>query len=353
MRILIHFVIFLAGYLIIPQGSFAQISFDNNSAATNSAGTGNSVAVTVPMGNDRLLVAAIGTNDQTNTPTVTFNGMNMVLAVEDKDDFNTTYNSRVLIYYLALGSGTTEIANTITATGLDNYYTIGGMSFQNIDQSSPVKQTAVAPIPTGNINTSQIATSITGVTAGNLLFAFLGEDNVQQFEWGGTYIAGGTHMDSGLNGDGYYYASYNANAAAGDHTFTYDINNGIQSCAGILIEFAQKLDLPSVSIAVSNSSVAENGGANLDYTFTVTPAPTSDLTVNFEISGTAEDDDDFTVSTPSSNNETVSYTTKAGAGNNAGTITIKSGQTSGVLRITPTSDSDVEANETIIVTITN
>lgn len=344
----------LLSYQFVPETSFAQIVFDNNPIATNSAGTGNTVDITVPTGNDRLLIAMIGTNDLINLPTVTFNGSTMTKAAEDDDNFNTTYDARVLVYYLALGSGA-AISNTISVTGLANYYTVGGLSFQEIDQSAPVVQAVKAPIPTGTFNTSQVAASITGVTEDNLLFSFFGEDNVRQFNWGGTYIASGTHMNTGINGDGYYYASYNADAAAGDHTFTYDINNGIQSCAGVLIEFAKKsaVILPSVSIALSPTTAIENSSTTLDYTFTVNPAPVSDLTVNFTISGTAEDDDDFTVSTPGANNETINYSIKNGVGNNTGTITIKAGQTTGLLRITPTSDTNVETDETIIVTITN
>ena len=38
-------------------------------------------------------------------------------------------------------------------------------------------------------------------------------------------------------------------------------------------------------------------------------------------------------------------------GNNSGTITIKAGQTRGVLRITPTADVLIELDEMVIVTI--
>lgn len=345
-------LVLLLSYFYLPNISSAQITFDSNPVANNSAGTGNTVEVTVPMGNDRLLIAMIGTNDLFNTPTVLFDGEAMVKAGEDDDNFNATYNAKVLVYYLALGDGA-AITNNITVSNLTNYYTVSGLSFQGVDQNTPVKQAVQAPIPTGVINSSQIAASITGVSEDNLLFAFFGEDNVKQFDWAGDYIAGGTHANTGVDADGYYYATYNAAAAAGNHTFTYDINNGIQSCAGVLIEFAQKTSLPSVSIALSPTSATENSSATLDYTFTVNPAPASDLTVNFTISGTAEDDDDFTVSTPSTNNETVSYTTNPGTGNNTGTITIKAGETTGLLRITPTSDTDVEVDESVIVTVNN
>ncbi|MCH4903004.1 hypothetical protein GSN00_01000, partial [Cylindrospermopsis raciborskii CHAB3438] len=46
-------------------------------------------------------------------------------------------------------------------------------------------------------------------------------------------------------------------------------------------------DLPSITLAVSPSSVAEDGTANLVYTFTRTDATTNTLAVNYTIGGTA------------------------------------------------------------------
>ncbi|MFN9399680.1 MAG: hypothetical protein ACK57T_07975, partial [Dolichospermum sp.] len=56
-------------------------------------------------------------------------------------------------------------------------------------------------------------------------------------------------------------------------------------------------DFPSVTLAVSPSSVLEDGTANLIYTFTRTGSTTSALTVNYGITGTA-DSSDYTGATP-------------------------------------------------------
>ena len=333
---------------------FAQITFDANAVATNTNGTnnGNTVSVTVPAGNNRLLVALIGTDDLNATPTVTFNGSTLVAAGTAVDNFSTAYDAKVHVYYAVLGNGG-AITQNISVSGLSDYYLVGGMSFQGIDQTTPVKQMGQAGAPTGNGNSSKISASISNVVAGNLLFSFFGEDNARQFNWGGNYINGNNQTNTNMNGDGYYFATYNANANAGNHTFTYDIENGKQSCAGVLIEFAQATSIPEVTISVNPAMVTEDGTTNLDYTFTSSVAIATDLPINFTLSGTAEDDDDFTVSTPGNNNETISYTTKVGAGNNTGTITLKANQTKAVLRINPTSDATAESDETVTVTINN
>lgn len=328
------------------------IIFDENPVSSNSDGSypGN-LSATVPMGTNRLLVVTVGTNDQTNTPTVQFGNQMMLLAKEDNDIINSnssTYNARVFVYYLTLNSGI-AITDNISITGLDDYYSIGGMSFQGINQTSPIKQAASASSPTGLENTSQVAATINGYTAGNLLFGFFGDDNMKQFDWEGPYHDN-THTNTGLDGDGYYYTSYATEAAADNPTFTYEINNSIQSCAGVLIEFAAAPSV-EVNVTVNPISIKEVNSLSLDYLFTLSEAVAEDLTINFTISGSAEDDNDFTVGTPGINMELISYTPLVGTGNNSGTITIKAGQTSGVLRITPTADVLIELDEMVIVTI--
>ena len=329
--------------------------FDGNAVSINTAGTNpGNLSITVPTGMDRLLVATIGTDDMTGVATVQFNGQGMTLAGEDTDIISTNstaYNARTLVYYMVLGSGA-AITNAISVSGLSSYYSLGGMSFQDIDQTAPVKQVAMAGTPTGTDVTSQVAATLNGVTGGNLLFGFFGDDNAKQFDWGGPYHSA-TQTNTGLNGDGYYYASYNANAGAGTQTLTYNINNAIQSCAGVLIEFAAvSAVVPAVvNLSLLPASITEISSASLDYLFTISAVFPTDLTINFQLSGTAEDDDDFTVSTPGTNNETINYTTKVGTGNNMGTITIKAGQLQGLLQIKPQQDAIIELDETVTVTI--
>ncbi|BAZ83501.1 hypothetical protein NIES73_47900 [Sphaerospermopsis kisseleviana NIES-73] len=92
--------------------------------------------------------------------------------------------------------------------------------------------------------------------------------------------------------------------------------------------------LPSITLAVSPSSVTENGTANLVYTFTRTGLTTNPLTVNYNIAGTASSND-YTGATP-------------GIGK---TITFAAGSSTATLTIDPTADTTVEANETVALTL--
>ncbi|MFM6045754.1 MAG: hypothetical protein ACKPCC_24665, partial [Dolichospermum sp.] len=92
--------------------------------------------------------------------------------------------------------------------------------------------------------------------------------------------------------------------------------------------------LPSITLAVSPSSVTEDGTTNLVYTFSRTGATTSALTVNYSIAGTA-DATDYTGATP-------------GTGK---TITFAAGSATATLTIDPTADTTIEANETVALTL--
>ncbi|MDB9466728.1 choice-of-anchor L domain-containing protein, partial [Dolichospermum circinale CS-539/09] len=93
-------------------------------------------------------------------------------------------------------------------------------------------------------------------------------------------------------------------------------------------------DKPLVTVAVTPSSVFEDGTPNLVYTFTRTGVTTNRLTVNYSIGGTA-DGNDYTGATP-------------GTGK---TITFDAGATTATLIIDPTADAIVESNETVAVTL--
>ena len=93
-------------------------------------------------------------------------------------------------------------------------------------------------------------------------------------------------------------------------------------------------DFPSVTLAVSTASVAEDGATNLVYTFTRTGATTNSLTVNYGIGGTA-DSSDYTGATP-------------GTGK---TITFAAGSSTATLTIDPTADTTVESDETVALTL--
>jgi Domain of unknown function DUF11/HYR domain/Calx-beta domain len=101
------------------------------------------------------------------------------------------------------------------------------------------------------------------------------------------------------------------------------------------------VDLPDVSVAVSPSSVAEDSGTGLVYTFTREAAKPYALTVNFSVGGTATFNTDYT--------QTGVATFTA----SSGTVTIPAGSSTATVTVTPTADTTVEPNETVILTVSS
>ena len=99
-------------------------------------------------------------------------------------------------------------------------------------------------------------------------------------------------------------------------------------------------DDASVSISVSPGSVTEDGVTNLVYTFTRTGATASALTVNFNVGGTATFANDYSQSGASLFN------------GSHGNVTFAANSSIATVTIDPTTDSIVEADETVILTIT-
>ncbi|MCU7242851.1 MAG: calcium-binding protein, partial [Microcystis aeruginosa WS75] len=85
--------------------------------------------------------------------------------------------------------------------------------------------------------------------------------------------------------------------------------------------------LPSVTLAVSPSSVTEDGTTNLVYTFTRSGVTTNPLTVNYTVGGTATNGTDYT-SIPT-------------------TVIFESNSAIATVIVDPTADTTVESNETV------
>jgi hypothetical protein len=103
-------------------------------------------------------------------------------------------------------------------------------------------------------------------------------------------------------------------------------------------------DDTDVTLAVSPSSVSEDGATNLVYTFTRTGATAGPLTVNFSIGGSAN----FGVS-PNDYTQTGATTFTPPTG----TVTFGAGNSTATVTINPESDTTVETDETVILTLTS
>ena len=97
----------------------------------------------------------------------------------------------------------------------------------------------------------------------------------------------------------------------------------------------------TINLAVSPSTVTEDGDDSLLYTFTRIGSTNSSLTVNFALGGTATLGTDYTVSGATSVNAS------------SGSISFAANETSKTITIDPTSDGRKEGDETIALTLTN
>nr|NCR42695.1 endo-1,3-1,4-beta-glycanase ExsH [Microcystis aeruginosa W13-11] len=91
--------------------------------------------------------------------------------------------------------------------------------------------------------------------------------------------------------------------------------------------------LPSITLAVSPTSVTEDGTTNLVYTFTRSGVTTNPLTVNYTLGGTATLNTDYT---------------RTGTTN---TVTFAAGSSTATVTVDPTADTTVESNETVALTL--
>ena len=90
-------------------------------------------------------------------------------------------------------------------------------------------------------------------------------------------------------------------------------------------------DVPSLTIAVSPATVAEDGAPNLVYTVTLDQAAFNPIVVGYTIGGTATNGTDYaTIASP---------------------LIINTGNTTGTITVNPTADTTLEADETVTLTL--
>ncbi|GBL12203.1 hypothetical protein MSj_03717 [Microcystis aeruginosa Sj] len=97
--------------------------------------------------------------------------------------------------------------------------------------------------------------------------------------------------------------------------------------------------LPIITLTVSPTSVTEDGTTNLVYTFTRTGVTTDALTVNYTVGGTATLNTDYTQTGAASFTSTT------------GTVTFAAGSDTATVTIDPTTDTNVEDDETVTLNL--
>ncbi|KGK56954.1 hemagglutinin [Xanthomonas cannabis pv. phaseoli] len=119
-----------------------------------------------------------------------------------------------------------------------------------------------------------------------------------------------------------------------DETVTFSVANGTGYSPGSPASATATIvndDVTTASIAVSPTSVAEDGGTNLTYTVTLTNPSATAVSIGFSVGGTATSGTDFAaVNSP---------------------LVIPAGLTSGSIVIDPTADATSEPDETVVITL--
>lgn len=114
-------------------------------------------------------------------------------------------------------------------------------------------------------------------------------------------------------------------------TLAADVHYTIGANAAATINLADDDVPPTVTVSATDNAAAEPGSNTGTWTFTRTGNLTQDLTVLFDITGTATSGTDYTA-LPAS-------------------VTIPANQTTATLTLTPLDDSAVEGSETVILTL--
>ncbi len=141
-------------------------------------------------------------------------------------------------------------------------------------------------------------------------------------------------------------ASTISNQGTANSTQTGPVLTDDPGVAGTTNPTVTQIALPEVNLAIgTTTSVAEDSGGNLVYTFTRQAPLTNSLTVNFTVSGGAvftgngSTDTDYTVAAAASFTGTT------------GTVTFAPNSNTAVVTITPRADTTTENDETVVLTL--
>jgi len=130
-----------------------------------------------------------------------------------------------------------------------------------------------------------------------------------------------------------------------NETFFVNLSNAVNATItdsqglGTITNDDNSIELPSITFPISPSIVNEDASSNLVYTFTRNADITKPLVINFNVSGTATFNTDYT-QTGATNFNVAS-----------GSITFAANVSTITLVITPQSDTTLESNETVSLSI--
>ncbi|TWT55072.1 Calx-beta domain protein [Rubripirellula amarantea] len=285
------------------------INYTTTGTASSGDFTGTAATVTIPANATTATVTVNPTADTTVEPdetvilTITANAANYTIGTASATGTITNDDSATVLPTVSV----TVAPSSVTEDGTANLVYTFTRSGAN-DNSQPL---VVNYTTSGTASANDFAGTSTSVTIpANATTA--------------TVTVNPT-ADTTVEPDETVILTITANAA------TYSV--GTASATGTIANDDTAATLPTVSVAVAPTSVTEDGTANLVYTFTRAGGSDNSqaLVINYTTSGTASASD-FTGTSTS--------------------VTISAGATTATVTVDPTSDTVVEPNETVILTIT-
>jgi Ca2+-binding RTX toxin-like protein len=316
-------------------------TFTRTGATTNALTVNYGIAGTATFNNDYTQIGAASFTATTGTITFAAGSSTKTLTIDPTADTTVESNETVAVT-LATGTGYT-VGTTTAVTG----------TITNDDIASPSITLAVSP------------SSVTEDGTANLIYTFTRTGATTNALTINYNVAGTATFNNDYTQIG--AASFTATTgtitfAAGSSTKTLTIDptadTTVESNETVAVTLAtgtgytvgtttavtgtitnDDIASPSITLAVSPSSVTEDGTANLIYTFTRTGATTNALTINYNVAGTATFNNDYTQIGAASFTATT------------GTITFAAGSSTKTLTIDPTADTTVESNETVALTL--
>ncbi|BAU44459.1 Calx-beta domain-containing protein [Leptolyngbya sp. O-77] len=192
---------------------------------------------------------------------------------------------------------------------------------------------------------------------------FTGNAITVNFTVGGTATLGGPSSDYTITGATVTGGTGTISFAAGETTKTITVTPtsdnvvepnetvvvGVAAGTGYIVGTSSNAtgtiqnDDSSVQLSVSPSSVLEDSGNDLVFTFTRTAFLDRPITVNFGVGGTATFSTDYTVSAPVGT--TFTYTALGG------TVQFAAGESTKTILVKPVADSNLEPNELVTLTL--
>ena len=346
--------------VVVNLSSHASYTLGSNTSATvniEDNDSGGGTAVVNVSANDPTAAEA---GSSTGQFTITRTGGNMSqslmvsFAMTGTATSGSDYSSVGM--YATIGPG--QNSTTVTITPIDDSsvesnetailtlssgsgYTLG----TNQSGTVTISDNDTPPTPTVTISATDSSATETGSGTGQFTVTRTGSTSqslVVNFTVSGTATSGSDYTSLGTA------ITIAAGQSTGTLTVTPNDDSTIESSETVIVTLASGSgynlgsttsdtvtisdnDTPVITIGATDPTAAEAGPGTGQFTITRTGSTTASLVVNFSLSGTATSGNDFT---------------------SLGTsLTIAAGQATGTLTVTPVNDTQIESNETVIVTL--